>query len=279
MLLYHYCSNDTFLKIIESSELRLSELTQSNDSMEGKWAGEVLLEAWNRLGYAPDIASRIARSSDLSADLFGDLGFCMSEADDLLSQWRGYAANGEGVAIGFDEEALKAAIEKENAKYAEKYELKITISKIGYHYEIGNSKIENIARDLDKKIGELSTHNRQHNTENKISNEIANAISEIGLNEKNPAFKEESESRLHVKTYKDKTIPGTKMKFGSGLDMKFRSRGAEIVPYFIFPITKDCIREIILGPRNRTPEPVILAALEKRDFQNVNIRRSAATYR
>lgn len=279
MLLYHYCSNDTFLKIIEKPEIWLSELTQSNDSMEGKWAGEVLLEAWNRLGYAPDIASKIARSSDLGADLFGDLGFCMSRKDDVLSQWRGYAANGEGVAIGFDEKALKAAIKTENAKYPEESKIKITISKIKYQSKNSILKIENIARDLDKKIREIYGNNHGDYIEIKISQEISDSISKIGTKVKNSAFEEESESRLHVIIYKDKTAPGTRMKFGSGLDMKFRSRGAEIVPYFIFPITKDCIREIILGPRNRTPEPVIRAALEKYGFQNVNIRRSAATYR
>ena len=37
MPLYHYCSNDTFLSILRNSELWLSELTLSNDSMEGIW--------------------------------------------------------------------------------------------------------------------------------------------------------------------------------------------------------------------------------------------------
>lgn len=277
MLLYHYCSNDTFLKIIEKSELWLSELTQSNDSMEGKWAGEVLLEAWNRLGYAPDIASKIAHSSDLSADLFGDLGFCMSRKDDLLSQWRGYAANGEGVAIGFDEEALKAAIETENTKYPEAHGMEIIISEIDYNYETGNLIIENIARDLNEKIRKLYDDNHEDDaeikihTEIKISHAISNAITKIGINEKNPAFKEESESRLHIRIHKDKTTHGKRMNF--------RSRGAEIVPYFIIKIATDCIREIILGPRNRTPEPVIRAALKRWGFQNVNIKPSKATYR
>jgi hypothetical protein len=277
MLLYHYCSNDTFLKIVEEPELWLSELTQSNDSMEGKWAGEVLLEAWNRLGYAPDIASRIARTSDLGADLFGDLGFCMSRKDDVLSQWRGYAANGEGVAIGFDEEALKAAIETENTKYPEAHGIEIIIYNIEYNYKIGDSTIEKVARDLNEKIRELCDDNREDdvkikiNTEMKISHAISNAISKIGINEKNPAFEEESESRLHIRIHKGKITHGERINF--------RSRGAEIVPYFIFPITKGCIKEIILGPRNRTPEPVIRAALEKYGFHNVDIKPSKATYR
>ena len=42
---------------------------------------------------------------------------------------------------------------------------------------------------------------------------------------------------------------------------------------------KDCIKEIILGPRNRTPEPVIRAALENSGFHNVDIEPSTAPYR
>src|SRR6185295_17936413 len=34
------------------------------------------------------------------------LGFCLSENGDLLSQWRGYAGNATGVAIGFSAEYL-----------------------------------------------------------------------------------------------------------------------------------------------------------------------------
>jgi hypothetical protein len=36
-ILYHYCSNATFLSIIESNTIRLSDLSLSNDSQEGRW--------------------------------------------------------------------------------------------------------------------------------------------------------------------------------------------------------------------------------------------------
>ena len=35
------------------------------------------------------------------------LGACFSESEDQLSQWRGYAQNGKGLAIGFDKEILE----------------------------------------------------------------------------------------------------------------------------------------------------------------------------
>ena len=37
---------------------------------------------------------------------------CFSESDDYLAQWRGYADNGRGVAIGFDVETIERLIEQ-----------------------------------------------------------------------------------------------------------------------------------------------------------------------
>lgn len=42
------------------------------------------------------------------------LGFCLSEDGDVLSQWRGYADNAQGVAIGFEIENLRISTEKES---------------------------------------------------------------------------------------------------------------------------------------------------------------------
>lgn len=36
-LLYHYCNVETFLNIIRNKTIRLSDITKSNDNMEGKW--------------------------------------------------------------------------------------------------------------------------------------------------------------------------------------------------------------------------------------------------
>lgn len=64
------------------------------------------------------------------------------------------------------------------------------------------------------------------------------------------------------------------------IHVDFRVCSNHITPYLSLPFPKkDCIKEIILGPRNHTPEPVIRAALEKYGFHDVAIRRSAATYR
>ena len=44
MVLYPYCSNATFLSIIEHKSVWVSEFTPSNDPLEGRWVREPLAE-------------------------------------------------------------------------------------------------------------------------------------------------------------------------------------------------------------------------------------------
>ncbi|MCA2408452.1 DUF2971 domain-containing protein [Rhizobium leguminosarum] len=98
--LYHYCSASTFQLIISNRKVRLSDLTQSNDSAEGEWYWKVLgslfegteLPAWFTSTREHHAAWNLQRVT---------LGLCLSEEGDLLSQWRGYADDGRGFSIGF----------------------------------------------------------------------------------------------------------------------------------------------------------------------------------
>ena len=43
--LYHYCSVDTFVKIVQNKTLRLCEIAKSNDSMEFQWLERKIIPA------------------------------------------------------------------------------------------------------------------------------------------------------------------------------------------------------------------------------------------
>lgn len=99
--LHHYCSTETFMAIVANKTIRLSALSMSNDSEEGR----LVLRLTEKLGevnrtHPAVIASLKAHWNEVVAANEG-LGFCLSERGDLLSQWRGYAAQGGGVSIGF----------------------------------------------------------------------------------------------------------------------------------------------------------------------------------
>ncbi len=88
---------------------------------------------------------------------------------------------------------------------------------------------------------------------------------------KTRAFREEHEWRLisyFIKTGKDVC--------------SFRALRNRIVPYREFKLLKSessPIAEVILGPRNMTPNYVIESFLKQNGFVNVKVRRSEATYR
>lgn len=42
--IYHYCSVDTLIAIIQNKTLRLSDLNKTNDYMEKKWAKKLIID-------------------------------------------------------------------------------------------------------------------------------------------------------------------------------------------------------------------------------------------
>src|SRR5262245_11589821 len=106
-ILYHYCSNEAFCSIIQNKKIRLSSLSLSSDSMEGKLVTKLLIEKAKEDKFKPSHLEMLQASVSILEELLDGLGFCLSEAGDLLSQWRGYAADGTGVSIGFANSYLK----------------------------------------------------------------------------------------------------------------------------------------------------------------------------
>ena len=110
-ILWHYCSNEAFLSIISSQEIWLGEITHSNDYMEGKWLiEEILRPALLNSGLADyQVIQVLGRIYDMKGR-YNAFAFCLSEKSDVLSQWRGYADDGRGVAIGFNKKYLETLI-------------------------------------------------------------------------------------------------------------------------------------------------------------------------
>lgn len=110
-IVYHYCSVDTFFNIIRNSSMWLSDIAKSNDYQEcircrefvNKGMEEYLrndveaLKAW-KTWYENGVYSNFSMKT---------FCVCFSESKDKLSQWRGYAQDGKGIAIGFNKDVLE----------------------------------------------------------------------------------------------------------------------------------------------------------------------------
>ncbi len=95
-LLYHYCSVETFFQIIKNQTLRLTNIQYMNDAEELHYGMDLLGEAEDKY--------KIEKKFRYAMRIYA---MCFCEERDLLSQWRGYGDNAEGVSIGFDFSILK----------------------------------------------------------------------------------------------------------------------------------------------------------------------------
>jgi len=105
-VIYHYCSLNNLLKIITSKELYLFNAISMNDSYETNWIIHLINEELSKRNndFNDEDIKYLDRS--FSSNRLYPYISCFSLDSDSLSQWRAYADDGKGVAIGFNEECF-----------------------------------------------------------------------------------------------------------------------------------------------------------------------------
>ena len=163
MLVYHYCSLESLNSILKHRALRLTNILKSNDSMEISWIcryfQQVFQQAYEQA--SEEVHQKISKERmDNLIRFYTDEFFnenyssyryyvtCFSKKPDLLSQWRGYADDGRGVAIGYDLDVLKTIAS------APEYGKKQTVSlhEISYSEEQQKKVVEEIIARLIQKL-------------------------------------------------------------------------------------------------------------------------------
>lgn len=278
-ILYHYCGLDVFLSIIKNSTLWLSDIRKSNDYLECVYCRDKInekirgfleddkeaLEAWD-FGYNIN--------SDLSMDMISYVA-CFSENKDQLSQWRGYADNGAGIAVGFSRESF--------ADLKEAAPSHISFRKVIYDEKEQEKFIERIARESIKAME---------------TKPVAQVAAELNQNYrlqfpvlKNASFEEEAEWRIifNDSFSKRKRHVGKNILF-SGI--RYTVREKRLVSYIEMDFSKlkyNAIKEIWIGPKAEVEIQDILHLLDVYgyydDVENYNesapikIAHSASSYR
>lgn len=282
--LYHYCPASSFLSIIQHKSIWLSSLTLSNDSMEGKLLKNTFLSLFNNQDHSWEVIQRIETSINAINELIDGLGFCLSKEGDLLSQWRGYASDGEGFSIGFSENYLKAL-----EKGFESEETGFKLLRVLYKLEEHRKSLLPIFKEIKHTIETTEISPPKMSFKNIANPEIykiqkteydksLSVIREKTLKIlpqlfalKHPAFSEEKEFRLVSHLIKD-----------SEEICQFHVVNNKIVPHKEFKLIdlgNDPIQEVIIGPKNQTPDYLIERLLSTNGFNNFTIKRSDATYR
>lgn len=272
-IVYHYCSVEAFLNIIQNAKLWLSDIYKSNDTQEFIWLrnqiNKKIKEEINQINQNTlDIWDAFSSIDD--GGIEGTYAVCFSENCDQLSQWRGYAQDGCGMAIGFSKKELKNL----------KREHFLSFGKVIYDEKKQEKFIDKIINENLIKM------------KNKI---IANVAIELNMNYqfdfllyKNPSFKEEQEWRMiTMSNFLQKNhINLNEVEFSSP---KFRENNGKIISYLemdFSKIKKKLIKEIWIGPKSKVTENDINKLLNFYDYNgndtfcldNISIKKSNSSY-
>lgn len=281
--LYHYCRTEAFVSIISNRSIWLSSLTQSNDSKEGAIILDILLRLAKDSKLSSFALQQFEDTLRSAYDFFQGFGFCLSEKGDLLSQWRGYADDGQGFAIGFDRSYFEFLANARKERNVQSFGMTKLIYDSDGQIAIARKHFSRLQQFIDEGAFDsplgtlLNTEEENQERFKKITS--ANMSARLALlpamlqmfEIKHLAFEEEREWRLVSFIFDE---------FANGV--RFRPAKNKIVPYLELPLEElnvEAIREVILGPKQSSPPKVVEELLKTYGFKNISVRRSSATYR
>lgn len=274
-ILYHYCNVDTLYKILRTKKLRLTNGKKMNDYMEFSWIVSIVNEEFKKFRY-DDTKEYIDKLAE-RLNFYGEsvpYFFCMSEEGDLLSQWRSYADNGKGVAIGININKLNINPDIPFVGLPKSHSL--GYGRIIYDVTEQHDLINKILEDNYNKI-----KNEKKDLELTVV-ETVPIIQKLSAVFKNPAFSEEKEWRIiHTPMiFKDKE--NKSIFHGNISNIDFYVRNEDICSYFELDISEalnnGLLEEIVLGPRTKL-ELYDLGLFLSDLSLNPKIIKSEASYR
>lgn len=252
-----------------------------------------------------DIGNSIAPGDEYKSDRFNEplYTICFSGNGDLLSQWRGYAGDGTGIAIGFKVKYLKQwrafAGEKEVSKIA-------GFGKVNYEENNADDLLDEVSDILIKCSDKMQKC--QNKEEKKFYKQFMwqclKNIDNKSIFYKNTLFNEEDEYRMFFRNMVDcidakynvprdlhkrikNQVDGWKLS-----DLEYRVNSSGIVTYYDLSfeaVMNDIIAEIVIGPKCKMSTADIeyllcgwgYNCIEKNvyDQRNIYIHHSCLSYR
>jgi hypothetical protein len=276
--LYHYTSPAGLLGIIETKSLWASGIQYLNDTAEYKHMALILQDLLKRRlekeqGPWNDLYRLLLRGESVYLDKTVFVS-SLSEAKDLLSQWRAYCPTGGGFSIGFDHKLIMRQAKKQNFCLL-KCEYDATNQKA-----ICDELISDGCRAADEAVTTYSKSAAPHKYGKKSIQTVGlwHRIIEPSIRFapalKNPSFQEEREWRLVRNPF---DTPDSQVRF--------RPSKYAVIPYREFSLADKNrplhFEEIIIGPN---PDPIqarksVEYLLEAKGVRCKRISDYSGTYR
>ncbi|QKJ24135.1 DUF2971 domain-containing protein [Poseidonibacter lekithochrous] len=268
-IIYHYCNVEAFRAIIQNKTLWLSSVYNLNDYKEIHWIKDKVLKKIEEVRTKDNFLIYEAFEKLYNNELPNVYIASFSQGNDLLSQWRAYANDGYGVAIGF------------NKDYFITNDL-VHTTEVLYDETQQEKEIDTILKPLEKMNNDIQIYSNDFNT---LCKDIITNINNLSAKSKNELFKEEQEVRLIHNPIIIDDKENEKFIFKKNLsDMKFRSVCGNLIPYFELKFDKEkkdipAILEIVTGPKNKFINQEVKIFLSNNGFYSVDIKNSKSSYR
>lgn len=266
-LVYHYCDLATLEKILSSKVIWATEGSFLNDTKELHQARDLicnLLDRWptnTALQKAPERIA-LALRKEIDDPVVHGFVASFSEDGDLLSQWRAYADNGCGVALGFEVTKFrrKGVDDSETPELLPCiYDANREVHELLLSPAI-NAVIEHVKRygneELDAAVRELQLNLRV-------------IAYQLGLMLKAKGFREEREWRVAQFVWKPDLHKV----------VKFRNTRFGPAPYVEIPMPPRRLKRLGLGPRVHAVTERSFRMMLKKYKCDAEIYRSEVSYR
>jgi hypothetical protein len=283
-ILYHYTDDAGLHGILESGTLWLSDIFGLNDPSElSHGVAPAITAIRERAEAGPGESQIFARKFEsfyrtALQEVGTFLVTCFSAAADDLGQWRAYAANGCGYALGFDAKKLVNLFMKQRS------EVSPTVACSTYPLDYDDSKLVKIQNQLVELAFPLISLPRGRELSadainaymRDLGSVLSVAVIIAALFFKHPAYAGEAEFRLLQIFPRGGPVP----------DLKFRHKPHDLISYrpFQWRQESDVLRRIVIGPavdfeRARRFVDNCLAAYHVDNPKAVEVVRSQIPYR
>jgi hypothetical protein len=276
--LFHYTSLAGLKGIVENGAVWATHAAFLNDLSELAYAQSLFDQIAEHLhGAASSIGKLLLERARRAIDPFDGLATfyvaCFCKADDLLSQWRGYASQGGGYALGFSSRGLIEGYPHDATPL---------LRKVVYDRAVQETHIEELLRGA---IGILDAHEDDLAGEEDRTRAVAEAIGfvrghlwECYAAFKDAAFREEDEWRLVL------AVPP-----GHQTNVRFRPGRSVLIPYRELSIKAKAgvnmgrlpLERVIVGPTisSTIAESSLRMFLKSHGYEHTEIGRSSVPLR
>lgn len=259
-MIYHYCSESVFNKIIETQEVWLSDITKMNDKSEYRSGYGIIREVLKEFGL--DNHDIVSEMSDFNLNqVFYILIGCFSSNGDLKSQWSEYADQGKGVSIGFSADKIKQH-NLFNRFIENGYQpISSTVDFIKVNYD------ENLLREHARAIIKKHMHWKSEIKWRLLSR----ILMRLSIGYKDKFFSQESEIRAVVsleQNIDDKyKVEQRQTNYGEASFHRLKTSFEQF----------HAIEEVIIGPKSSLARDNVESMLEKSGIDDVLVKLSVAT--